>query len=408
MVRKGATNAGERAARAAAGGAGTRDADDSGDLDDMGDAADATGEAGDAALTAFAHPEGRRGRGSRSNRSGRFEGLERLRLDDGWGALDAPPPPLRTFVAIDATRTIITRNASPDISFDRSINPYRGCEHGCIYCFARPTHAYLGLSPGLDFESRLFAKPDAAALLEGELRAPNYACAVIAIGTNTDPYQPIERRFQVMRQVLEVLAACEHPVGITTKSALIQRDIDILAAMAEKRLVKVALSITTLDRDLARAMEPRAATPARRLETLAALHEAGIPTCVMVAPIIPGLTDWEIERILEAAAAAGVSEAGYVLLRLPLEIADLFQEWLADAVPDRARRVMKLLRQMREGKDYDSAFGRRMVGRGPLAALINQRFHLAARRLGINRARLVLDTGRFRPPPRAGDQMSLF
>ena len=278
--------------------------------------------------------ERRRGRGALSNASGRYEPLARIAFDDGWQGLDELPP-FKTTVTTDATRKIITRNDSPDISFDRSINPYRGCEHGCVYCFARPTHAYLGLSPGLDFESKLFVKPDAAELLERELSAPGYEPKVIAIGTNTDPYQPIERRYKVMRRILEVLDRAGHPVGIVTKSALVLRDLDILARMAERKLAKVALSVTTLDAELARNMEPRAATPMRRLETLRQLVKAGVPTTVMVAPVIPALNDMEIERILEAAAAAGVREAGYVLLRLPLEVRDLFREWLMANFPDR-------------------------------------------------------------------------
>ena len=271
--------------------------------------------------------ERRRGRGAQSNAVGRYEPLARVAFDDGWRSLDELPP-FKTTVQVDATRKIITRNDSPDIGFDRSINPYRGCEHGCVYCFARPTHAYLGLSPGLDFESKLFMKPEAAELLEKELAAANYQPRVIAIGTNTDPYQPIERRYQVMRRILEVLERVGHPVGIVTKSALVLRDLDILARMAERKLAKVALSVTTLDPELARKMEPRAATPMRRLETLRRLSQAGVPTTVMVAPVIPALNDSEIERILEAAQVAGVREAGYVLLRLPLEVRDLFREWL--------------------------------------------------------------------------------
>src|SRR4051812_40680714 len=275
----------------------------------------------------------RRGRGAQTNASGRYEPLARIAFDDGWQSLEELPP-FKTTVMVDATRKIITRNDSPDISFDRSINPYRGCEHGCVYCFARPTHAYLGLSPGLDFESKLFAKPDAHELLERELSAPKYEPRTIAIGTNTDPYQPIERRYEVMRRILGVLERAGHPVGIVTKSALIMRDIDILTRMASRNLVKVALSVTTLDPKLARVMEPRAATPARRLEALRTLAKAGIPTRVMVAPIIPAINDPEIERILEAAAAAGVEGAGYVLLRLPLEVRDLFSEWLKENFPD--------------------------------------------------------------------------
>src|SRR4051812_14863309 len=288
--------------------------------------------------------ERRRGRGSQSNESGRYEPLARIAFDDGWRSLDELPP-FRTQVTIDATRKIITRNDSPDISFDRSINPYRGCEHGCIYCFARPTHAYLGLSPGLDFESKLFVKPEAADLLEKELAAPSYEPKVIAIGTNTDPYQPIERRYKVMRQILEVLDKCSHPVGIVTKSALVLRDLDILARMAERKLVKVALSVTTLDPQLARIMEPRAATPMRRLETLRRLSQAGVPTTIMTAPIIPAINDMDIERILEAGKMAGVKEAGYVLLRLPLEVRDLFHEWVRTHFPDRADKVINIIRE---------------------------------------------------------------
>src|SRR3954471_1157357 len=293
--------------------------------------------------------ERRRGRGAHSNTSGRFETEARVAFDDGWQSLDELPP-FKTSVALDTARKVITRNDSPDIGFDRSINPYRGCEHGCVYCFARPTHAYMGLSPGLDFESKLFVKPDAPDLLERELSAPGYEPRVIAIGTNTDPYQPIERRYQVMRRILEVLERAGHPVGIVTKSALVARDIDILARMAERKLAKVALSVTTLDPQLARTMEPRAATPSRRLETLRLLSQAGIPTTVMVAPVIPALNDMETERILDAAQAAGVKEAGYVLLRLPLEVRDLFNEWLKANYPDRANHVFKLIRDMRGGK----------------------------------------------------------
>ena len=353
------------------------------------------------------HPEARRGRGSISNASSRYDSERREALDDGWGNLDEAPPPIRTQVTIDSTRTIIARNESPDIPFDRSINPYRGCEHGCIYCFARPTHAYLGLSPGLDFESRLFAKPEAARLLERELRSPKYRCQSIAMGTNTDPYQPIERHYKIMRRVLEVLAAFNHPVSIVTKSALVTRDLDILGPMAAQRLVKVAVSVTTLDRKLARAMEPRAATPERRLDAIRALAEAGVPAAVMMGPVIPGLNDAEIERVIEAAAAAGASEAGYIVLRLPLEIKDLFQEWLAEKVPLRAERVMKLVREMRGGKDYDPKFGLRMIGEGPYAELIGKRFRQACKRHGLNQRRLDLDTSRFKPPPKAGDQFSL-
>ncbi|MGE5534445.1 MAG: PA0069 family radical SAM protein, partial [Acidobacteriota bacterium] len=351
--------------------------------------------------------ERRRGRGATSNASGRYEPLARIAFDDGWRSLDELPA-FKTTVTIDATRKIITRNDSPDIGFDRSINPYRGCEHGCIYCFARPTHAYLGMSPGLDFESKLFVKPDAAELLEKELSATNYAPKVIAIGTNTDPYQPIERRYQVMRRILEVLDAAGHPVGIVTKSALVLRDLDILARMAERRLAKVALSVTTLDPALARKMEPRAATPMRRLETLRRLSQAGVPTTVMVAPIIPALNDMEIERILDAAAVAGVKEAGYVLLRLPLEVRDLFREWLEANYPDRADHVFKLIRDTRGGKDYDSTWGKRMKGGGPYAWMIGRRFEMACEKLGLNRRKYTMTTEHFRKPKGGAEQLNLF
>jgi DNA repair photolyase len=351
--------------------------------------------------------ERRRGRGAQSNAAGRYEPHARVAFDDGWQSLDDLPP-FKTSVQEDATRKIVTRNDSPDIGFDRSINPYRGCEHGCVYCFARPTHAYLGLSPGLDFESKLFVKPDAAALLERELALPSYQPRVIAIGTNTDPYQPIERRYQVMRRVLEVLEKTGHPVGIVTKSALVARDIDILARMAERKLAKVALSVTTLDPALARTMEPRAATPARRLETLRQLSDAGIPTTVMVAPLIPALNDMELERILDAAQAAGVKEAGYVLLRLPLEVRDLFREWLMANYPDRFRHVTKLIRDMRGGKDYDSKWNTRMTGTGPYAWMIGRRFEVACEKLGLNVTRTVLTTRHFKKPQADTAQLSLF
>src|SRR5216684_8638425 len=349
----------------------------------------------------------RRGRGAQSNVTGRYEPQAREGFEDGWQRPDDLPP-FETTVAIDTARKIITRNDSPDISFDRSINPYRGCEHGCIYCFARPTHAYLGLSPGLDFESKLFAKPDAPKLLERELAAQDYEPRMIAIGTNTDPYQPIEREHQVMRRILEVLERCGHPVGIVTKSALVLRDIDILARMAQRNLVKVALSVTTLDPKLARVMEPRAATPARRLEALRQLSAAGVPTSVMVAPVIPALNDSEIERILDAAAALGVKEAGYVLLRLPLEVRDLFREWLIANYPDRYRHVFKLIREMRGGKDYDSTWGKRMKGSGPYAWMIGRRFEVACEKLRLNVDRAKLATEHFRPPRPGAVQLDLF
>jgi DNA repair photolyase len=349
----------------------------------------------------------RRGRGAQSNESGGYEPLARVAFDDGWQSFEELPP-FKTTVTLDSTRKIITRNDSPDISFDRSINPYRGCEHGCIYCFARPTHAYLGLSPGLDFETKLFAKPDAPKLLERELSAPGYVPRTIAIGTNTDPYQPIEREHKIMRRILEVLDGCGHPVGIVTKSALVLRDLDILARMAQRDLVKVALSVTTLDARLARVMEPRAATPPRRLQALRQLTAAGVPTSVMVAPVIPALNDAEIERILDAAAAVGVREAGYVLLRLPLEVRDLFREWLMANFPDRYRYVFKLIRETRGGKDYDSSWSTRMTGTGPVAWMIGRRFELACEKLGFNKTRTRLTTDQFCPPRQPAEQLTLF
>jgi DNA repair photolyase len=349
----------------------------------------------------------RRGRGTVSNATGRYEPLARVAFDDGWQGLEELPP-FKTTVIADSTRKIITRNDSPDISFDRSINPYRGCEHGCVYCFARPTHAYLGMSPGLDFESKLFMKPNAPELLERELSAPGYEPKTIAIGTNTDPYQPIERQYKIMRRILEVLEQAGHPVGIVTKSALVLRDLDILARMAKRNLVKVALSVTTLDPKLARVMEPRAPTPSRRLDTLAQLTKAGVPTSVMVAPIIPAINDAEIERVLEAAAAMGVGRAGYVLLRLPLEIRDLFSEWLKENFPDRHDHVFKLVRDTRGGKDYDSTWGKRQTGTGPVAWMIGRRFEVACERLGINASKRPLTTEHFHPPKPMAAQLDLF
>ena len=358
--------------------------------------------------TVGVHPDARRGRGATTNAAGRYESEGRVAADDGWDNLDEPAPPLRTQVLRDATRTIIARNTSPDISFDRSINPYRGCEHGCVYCFARPGHAYLGMSPGLDFESKIFAKPDAAVLLEKELRAPSYKCRTMAMGTNTDPYQPVERTYAITRAILGVLARFNHPVGIVTKSALITRDIDILGPMAEQSLAKAALSVTTLDHQLARKMEPRASTPTRRLEAIQKLSAAGIPMAVMFGPCIPGLNDHEMESVLKAARDAGAVAAGYVMLRLPLEVKDLFQEWLTSEVPDRAGRVMSLVRNMRGGLDYDPKWGERMHGTGPIADALSDRFRLACKRLGLNSHRRPLDPTKFKPPPQVGDQMSLF
>lgn len=349
----------------------------------------------------------RRGRGARSNHGGRFEAESREDFDDGWeglGDLDV----FKTEVQEETARTIITRNDSPDISFDRSINAYRGCEHGCVYCYARPTHCYLGHSAGLDFETKLYAKTNAAKLLEQELAHPHYEPKVIALGTNTDPYQPIEREYGITRSILEVLERTSHPVGIVTKSALVVRDIDILERMAARGLAKVALSVTTVDRRLARAMEPRAATAEKRLEAIGKLSDAGIPVGVMVAPIIPGLNDHEIESILEAAYAAGARKAGYVLLRLPLELKEIFREWLATEFPDRAQRVLSLLQSMHGGKDYVADFGLRQRGRGPYADQIAKRFRLALKRLGLNIDRQDLRCDLFQAPVLAGQQMQLF
>lgn len=352
---------------------------------------------------------GRRGRGALTNKSGRYEPQSRTVLDDGWDTIDEARAPLKTQVTEETPRHIITRNRSPDIPFDRSINAYRGCEHGCVYCFARPTHAYMGLSPGLDFESKLFAKPNAAQLLEKELARPGYKVAPIAMGTNTDPYQPIEQRYRITRSLLEVLSDYNHPVTILTKSARVTRDLDILGSMAKRNLVRVALSVTTLDPKLARALEPRASTPSRRMEAIRLLAEAGIPAGVMVAPIIPALNDAEIEKILAGAAYAGAREANFVILRLPLEIRDLFVEWLNAHVPDKAGHVMSLIRQMRGGKDYDSAWGGRQIGTGPYAWQIARRFEIATKRLGLGqRARegTMLDGSQFLVPGR-GRQLAL-
>lgn len=352
-------------------------------------------------------PAQRKGRAAISNSSGRFEVERREAADDGWGVLDALPA-FATTVATERPRTAITRNKSPDISFDRSVNPYRGCEHGCIYCFARPTHAFLGLSPGLDFETRLTVKQGMAELLERELSVPGYQPRTIAIGTNTDPYQPIERQHEVMRSCLAVLARANHPVGIVTKSALVTRDIDILGPMAAKGLVKVAISVTTLDGALARTMEPRATAPAKRLEAIGQLAAAGIPVTVMVAPIIPAVNDAEIETILTRAYALGAREAGYVMLRLPLEVRDLFKEWLLTHFPDRFRHVMALVQSMRTGKENDATWGKRMTGTGPYAWMIGRRFETACARLGFPKVRSKLRSDLFSPPLGKGGQLSLF
>ena len=348
-----------------------------------------------------------RGRGAISNQTGRYEAETEEIFDDGWDTVEDPVPPLSTTLTAENAKTIITFNQSPDIHVDRSINPYRGCEHGCVYCFARPSHAYLGLSAGLDFESKLFFKPNAPDLLRTALAKPGYKPRQIALGINTDAYQPIERKTGLTRQLVHILSEHNHPVSFLTKSTLIQRDIDLIAPMAAKGLARVGISITTLDRGLARKMEPRAATPAKRLETVKALSEAGIPTIVMHAPIIPALNDQEIEPLLEAAKQAGARGAGYVLLRLPHELKDIFHEWLATHYPDRATRIINHLRDMRGGKDYDARWFQRGRGEGPYADLIAQRFSKALKRLKFNGKRLSLRTDLFRVPPKPGDQMDL-
>ena len=350
----------------------------------------------------------RKGRGAVSNDVGRFEANARIAVDDGWLIEDETPKRVSTTLTAEAARKVITRNKSPDVPFDRSINPYRGCEHGCIYCFARPTHAYYGLSPGLDFETKLFYKPDAAERLRAELSHPKYTADVMALGTNTDPYQPVEREQRLTRHILEVLAEFNHPFGIVTKSDLVLRDADIIAPMAARGMAVVTLSVTTLDRDLARKLEPRAPTPSKRITAISSLAALGIPTGVLAAPMIPALNDMELEKILETASRAGASGAGYVMLRLPLEISDLFKEWLENHYPDRANHVLSLVRQTRRGAMYDSRWGQRAVGSGPYADLLNQRFKLALKKYGLDKRSLNLDSSQFQRPPRAGDQLDLF
>jgi len=351
-------------------------------------------------------------RGALSQNPGRFETLERAPVDDGWTRDADEPPPLQTTVAVERARSIIARNDSPDVPFEQSINPYRGCEHGCVYCYARPSHAYLELSPGLDFETKLFAKTNAAALLRAELAKPGYRVSPMAFGTNTDCYQPAERKFRIMRQLLEVLDECRHPLTIVTKSALVERDLDLLAPLAKKNLVKVFVSIGTLDRALARNLEPRAASPQRRLDTVRALNAAGVPCGVMVAALVPALTDKTLEQVLEEAAKAGAREAAYIILRLPNELKAIFREWLAAHYPERAEHVISIVRQMRGGRDNDPRFHQRMRGTGNYAELIAKRFDVACRRLGLNghgggRRPPELDCSRFVPPSPAG-QMKLF
>lgn len=345
-----------------------------------------------------------KGRAAASNAPGRFERYDREAVDDGW-EIEEQLPPLRTQTQIETPRSMISYNRSPDLPFDRSINPYRGCEHGCIYCFARPTHAYLGLSPGLDFETRLIARPEAAKVLEKELSARRYKIAPIAIGTNTDPYQPIEKTHKIMRECLEVLRRFRHPVAIVTKGSLIERDIDILRDMAADGLVRVGVSVTTLDAKLSRLMEPRVPAPARRLQIIERLANAGIPVRVMASPMIPALTDPELEAILTAAQKAGATSASWIMLRLPREVSPLVQDWLARHFPDRAARIMARLREMHGGADYDARWGHRMRGEGPYAQIIARRFDVAARRLGLDLLQPHLRCDLF---TRNSPQLSLF
>ncbi|WP_372572893.1 PA0069 family radical SAM protein [Ruegeria jejuensis] len=346
------------------------------------------------------------GRGAVSNAPGRFE-MAREEVWDGWEIAEEATL-LRTELRMEQARSLISYNRSPDLPFDRSINPYRGCEHGCVYCFARPTHAYLGLSPGLDFESVLVARPNAAEVLRRELSARRYKVATMAIGTNTDPYQPVERDHGIARACLQVLADFNHPVAIVTKGALIERDLDILAPMAARGLVRVGVSLTTLDKDLSRRMEPRAPSPARRLTMIRRLSEAGVPVRVMTSPLVPGLSDHELEALLQAGGEAGATTASWIMLRLPREVSALWQEWLAEHYPDRAARVMARLREMHGGKEYDARWGHRMQGQGPYAEMVAQRFRATCRRLGLSIEAPPLRTDLFAVPPQAGDQLSLF
>ncbi|MWB77985.1 PA0069 family radical SAM protein [Pseudooceanicola sp. 216_PA32_1] len=362
------------------------------------------GEAGGLSDFAVARDQ-RRGRAAASNRAGRFERTERVREADGW-EIEEDLPVLRTEVSAEVPRKFITYNRSPDLPFDRSINPYRGCEHGCIYCFARPTHAWLGLSAGLDFETKLVARPEAPEVLGRELRAKSYTVAPIAIGTNTDPYQPVEKTWGVTRACLEVLREARHPVAIVTKGTLVLRDLDILSDMAAQGLVRVGISLTTLDPALSRKMEPRAPAPAKRLQVIRALADAGVPVRVMTSPLIPALTDHELEAMLEAAAGAGAGAASWIMLRLPLEVSPLFRDWLAEHVPDRAARIMARVREMHGGQEYDARWGHRMRGEGPYARIIGRRFEVAAKRLGLDRPQPKLRCDLFRPPA-PGGQMAL-
>jgi DNA repair photolyase len=352
-----------------------------------------------------------KGRGAVSNAGGRYERHASEAIDDGWArtADEIDPPPLDTVLIKETSRSIIATNDSPDIGFDKSINPYRGCEHGCIYCYARPAHAYAGLSPGLDFETKIFFKPDAARLLEAAFAKKSYVPTSIALGSNTDPYQPSERKLQITRSLLQVFLKWNHPLSIVTKNALILRDLDLLQPLAERNLVNVAISVTTLDRDLARTMEPRASTPGKRIDAIRALSAAGVPVTVMTAPMIPALNDHELESILETAAEAGAKNAAMVFVRLPREIADLFQEWLAANAPDRAERVMSLIRQSRGGAAYESSWGVRMTGTGPYAQALQQRFDIARRKFGLDSAWRRGDASQFKPPPeKQAAQLDLF
>jgi DNA repair photolyase len=353
-------------------------------------------------------PGARAGRGALSNPEGRFESTRTQIVDDGWGSLEEELPPFATTVSAEPARSIISRNNSPDIRFDQSINPYRGCEHGCIYCYARPSHAYLNLSPGLDFETRLFYKQDAARLLEAELAAPGYRCSPITIGANTDPYQPIERELRVTRSIIEVLAKHRHPFSIITKSAMIERDLDLLAPLARERLFHALVSVTTLSNELKRTLEPRTASPAARLRAIRSLSEAGVTVTVMVAPVIPVLTDSELERILEVAATAGATSAGYVLLRLPYELKDLFREWLETNEPLKASHVISRLHAMRNGRDNDPRWGHRQRGEGEYADLLEKRFRIACSRFKLNQGeRFEHDTTLFRQPVTGPEQLAL-
>ncbi len=349
-----------------------------------------------------------RGRGALTNPEGRFEKLRQEAFDDGWDSRDPPPERIPTEVITDRAKTILSRNDSPDVPFDRSVNPYRGCEHGCIYCFARPSHAFWGYSPGLDFETKIIAKPGAASLLRGELGKRGYRPGALALGSNTDPYQPVERELRITRGVLEVLEEARHPVGIVTKSSLVLRDLDLIAPMAERGLATVMISLTTLDRHLARVMEPRAAAPERRLFTMRALRDAGVPVGVLASPMIPALNDAELERILEAAGEAGAGTAGYILVRLPHELKELFSEWLERHFPTRAAHIESLIRDARGGRLHQGGFGERMRGRGPIAELLATRFRVATRRLGLDRPRPPARTDLFRPPRPPGAGRSLF